>query len=133
MIWTLIFCVLCLSRIKWWRGTRGQTTHVLLLTCYIQPVTCYLCTLLVCYSQVSHETFLVTLLAHICKCQVNIELYCSMNYCSSSYNCYCHPMIIITTNLEENPDTVVCKNILWALWPCKKSTPSSIESTVLLS
>ena len=132
MVWTLILCVLCLNRIKWWWGTKGQTTRVLLLTCYIQPITCYMCTLLVCYSQEPHETSLVTLLSHICKCQVDIELYYSINYWSS-YNCYCHPMLIITTNLEENPDTVVCKNISWTLSPCKKSTLNSIKSMVLLS
>ena len=33
-VWTLILFVLCMSRILWWQGTRGQTTGVLLLACY---------------------------------------------------------------------------------------------------
>ena len=67
IVWALILHVLCLSRIQWWRGMRGQTTHVLLPACYIQYVMWYVCTVLMCYSQVSCKTSQVTLLAHICN------------------------------------------------------------------
>ena len=43
MVWMLILHVLCMSRIKWWQGMRGQTTHVLLLMCYIACNVIHVC------------------------------------------------------------------------------------------
>ena len=34
MVLMLILSVQCLGRIQWWQGTRGETTHLLLLACY---------------------------------------------------------------------------------------------------
>ena len=54
-------------------GAREYKLYVCVL--YI-ALTWYLCKLLVCYSEASHKISQVTLLAHTCKCQVKIELYC---------------------------------------------------------
>ena len=63
---------MAMNTIEWWR----QITHMLSLVCYTASnVINYVHTLLLCYSQAYHEISQETLLAHVCKCQVKIELY----------------------------------------------------------
>ena len=72
---TFILCVLCMTRIQWWQGTRGQITHVLFLMFYTARNVICAC-IFVYYSE-----YLTKFLEQLCKhthATVKFKLRCTV-------------------------------------------------------
>ena len=112
-VWMFILYVLCMSRIQWWWGTRGQITCMLFLMCYTACSTIHVYVACMQLASFMQNFSSDPISAHVCNGQVQIELYCSKD-------------LVCQLLRLDYATLVICSYLMWKrfqlLFTCSLST-----------